>query len=173
MISAMTLKVALTGTSAAITLLLAGAIAGFFYAYSSSVMFGLDAVDPRHAIVSMQGINARVRNAVFFPAFFLTPVAAVVTAGLLVSDGHKVAAGCMAAAATVYVGGGFLPTVLINVPMNEALAIAGVSGNVDEAAKLWSEYSARWSWWNGLRTVFSMISLLLVGAGIYAWGRKS
>lgn len=168
----MPLKSAPTAIFAACTLLLTGAIAGFFYAYSSSVMFGLDAVDPRQAIVAMQGINARVRNAVFFPAFFLTPVAALVTAGLLVAAGHRVAATCMAAASVVYVGGGFLPTILISVPMNEALATAGVPSTVDEAAKLWSDYSARWSWWNGLRTFFSMISLVLVGAGIYAWGRQ-
>jgi uncharacterized membrane protein len=168
----MRLRNTLTAIFAAVTLLLTGAIAGFFYAYSSSVMFGLDAVDPRQAMVAMQGINARVRNAVFFPAFFLTPVAALITAALLSWAGHRVAATCMAAAAVVYIGGGFLPTMLINVPMNEALATAGVPGNVNEAAKLWSDYSGRWSWWNALRTVFSLLSLLLVGAGLFAWGRS-
>jgi len=66
-----------------LTLILTGAIAGFFYAYTSSVMRGLDAIPAAHAIVAMQGINATVRNWVFAPAFFGTPVAAVVTGALL------------------------------------------------------------------------------------------
>src|SRR4028119_1583110 len=68
----------------ALTLVLTGAIAGFFYAYTSSVMRGLDAIPAAHAIVAMQGINATVRNWIFAPAFFGTPVAAVVTGTLLV-----------------------------------------------------------------------------------------
>ncbi|EFG2885686.1 hypothetical protein BO068_004877, partial [Escherichia coli] len=67
---------------AALALILCGAIAGFFYAYSSSVMRGLDATDPRAAIAAMQGINATVRNAFFAPAFFGTPVACLISAGL-------------------------------------------------------------------------------------------
>ena len=46
---------ALTALSVALTLGLTGSIAGFFYAYACSVMVGLDIIDPRHAIVAMQG----------------------------------------------------------------------------------------------------------------------
>ena len=60
-----------------VTLALAGAMAGFFYAYSMSVMWALDAVDPKAAIASMQSIYIVVRNAIFFPAFFGTPVVAL------------------------------------------------------------------------------------------------
>jgi uncharacterized membrane protein len=45
-------------------------MAGFFYAYACSVMVGLDRVDDRTFIVTMQWINATVRNAAFAPAFF-------------------------------------------------------------------------------------------------------
>lgn len=55
------------------SLLLAAAIFGFFYAWVCSTMWGLDAADPAIAIQAMQAMNASVRNAVFFPAFFLTP----------------------------------------------------------------------------------------------------
>ena len=47
-----------------------GLMAGFFYAYACSVMVGLDRVDDRTFIVTMQWINATVRNAAFAPAFF-------------------------------------------------------------------------------------------------------
>ncbi len=59
-----------------------GLMAGFFYAYACSVMVGLDRVDDRTFIVTMQWINATVRNVAFAPAFFgsllLTIAAAVV-----------------------------------------------------------------------------------------------
>ena len=56
-------------------------IAGFFYAYGSSVLVGLDALAPAEAVKAMQAINARVRNWMFAPSFFcalgLTALAAI------------------------------------------------------------------------------------------------
>jgi uncharacterized membrane protein len=70
----------LAGISAAITLLLTGAMAGLFFAYSASVMMGLDAIKPEQAIAAMRSINVKIQNAVFLPAFLLVPVLAVTTA---------------------------------------------------------------------------------------------
>ncbi|MEP5029486.1 MAG: hypothetical protein ABJR02_02340, partial [Marinomonas sp.] len=66
-----------------LSLTLNAAIFGFFYAWVCSTMWGLDAADPRVAISAMQAMNASVRNAVFAPAFFGTPLALAVTAVLL------------------------------------------------------------------------------------------
>lgn len=162
----------LAALACAVTLVLTGAIAGFFYAYSSTVMRGFDAIEPHHAIAAMQGINANVRNAVFAPAFFGTPVAAVVTGTLfLVLRWHSGAILMFLAAAT-YVLGAFLPTLLINVPMNEALALVSLPRDPENAALIWSSYSIRWTWWNSLRAAFSMVSLILVACAILFAGRK-
>ena len=163
---------ALTALSAAVTLGLTGGIAGFFYAYACSVMVGLEVIDPRQAIVAMQGINATVRNVAFAPAFFGTPVAALVTALLFAHRRRKTAAWCMAAAALVYVTGAFLPTLLVNVPMNEALAQLSVPDNPAEAARVWSDYARPWTWWNILRTAFSLLALLLVGLALFVFRTK-
>lgn len=85
------------------TLLLAGAIAGFFYAYSVSVMRGLDAATPQQAIGAMQGINATIRNAWFAPAFFGTPILAAASGILLLRLKLRGAATAMSAAALAYV----------------------------------------------------------------------
>lgn len=154
----------------ALTLLLTGAIAGFFYAYTSSVMRGLDAIPAAHAIVAMQGINATVRNWVFAPAFFGTPITAVMTGALLVGLHHRRAALLMFLAATLYIAGAFLPTLLVNVPMNEALATVTAPTDPQAADRLWREYSGPWTWWNTLRTLFSSVSLLLVGSAIFLAG---
>lgn len=57
-----------------LVLLATGAIFGFFFAWVCSTMWGLDDADPRVAIEAMQAMNASVRNWVFAPAFFGTPV---------------------------------------------------------------------------------------------------
>ncbi|SEM62755.1 Uncharacterized membrane protein [Bosea lupini] len=154
-----------------VTLALAGAMAGFFYAYSMSVMWALDAVDPKAAIAAMQSINIVVRNAIFFPAFFGTPVVALVAAGLWWKQGAGQVALLLALAAIVYLAGTFLVTIVANVPMNEVLAIATIPADPEQARTLWQDYSPPWTLWNHVRTVASFASLLLVGWALYAAGQ--
>ena len=66
----------------------------------------------------------------------------------------------------LYIGGGFMVTFLVNVPMNEELARVGV-GVLDAAAlaQVRAEYEGPWNFWNGVRTVFSSLALFaLIGA---------
>ena len=125
----------------ALSLLLAGAIAGFFYAYSISVIWGLDATEPAAAIRAMQSINVSVRNAAFMPAFFGTPIVALLAAALWFAAGKNYPAILLAAAALVYLIGAFLPTLWVNVPMNEALARVAVPAEVEAARRIWAAYS--------------------------------
>ncbi len=162
----------LAGCLMALTLILTGAIAGFFYAYTSSVMRGLDAIPAAHAIVAMQGINATVRNWMFAPAFFGAPVAAIVTGALLGWRHHRTAALLMLLAAMIYLAGALLPTLLVNVPMNEALATVTVPADPQTADRLWRAYSGPWTWWNTLRTLFSFASVLVVGLAIFSSARR-
>ena len=146
-------------------LLLAGAIFGFFYAWVCSTMWGLDATDPRVAIQAMQAMNASVRNLVFAPAFFGTPLVLLLLAGWAFAVGQGGAALAFGLAGLAYLLGAFLPTVLVNVPMNEALAALQVPESREEAARIWRDYSSRWQVWNQLRCVVSGLALLLVGYG--------
>lgn len=151
------------------SLLLVAAIFGFFYAWVCSTMWGLDATSPAIAIQAMQAMNASVRNGVFFPAFFLTPFALAITAALLARAG-KLEAGLMfALAAGVYGLGGFGVTVLIHVPMNEALALVIVPGSADFTA-IWRNYSDRWQHWNQVRMVACGLCVLLTGLGLLKSG---
>lgn len=145
------------------TLLFAGAIAGFFYAYSVSVMRGLDAATPQQAIGAMQGINATIRNAWFAPAFFGTPILTAASGVLFFRHKQRGAATAMFAAALVYVLGALVPTFAVNVPMNDALAISAIPADLAEAQALWTRYSIEWTGWNQLRTLSSFACLLLVG----------
>jgi uncharacterized membrane protein len=156
----------LAGVSATPTLLLTGAVAGVFFAYSVSVMAGLDAVRPDQAIAAMRSINDKIQNAVFLTTFLLTPVAAAVTGVLLLVLDRRAAGIAFFLAAAVYVLGGLAPSFAVNIPMNDALVTAKVS------ARVWADYSARWTLWNTVRTVASLLSLFLVGAGLFLSGRQ-
>jgi uncharacterized membrane protein len=161
----------LAGSSATITLLLTGAMAGVFFAYSVSVMIGLDAIKPDQAIAAMRSINEKIQNPVFLLAFLLAPVAALATGVLLLTQGHRTAGVVLLLAAASYFLGALVPSFAVNIPMNDALDTVKVpSGG---AAQVWSDYSSRWTVWNHVRTVSSAVSLLLVGAGLFIWGTRA
>jgi uncharacterized membrane protein len=146
--------------------LFGGAIFGFFYAWVCSTMWGLDAADPRVAIAAMQAMNASVRNATFFPAFFLTPFVMALAALLAQRERRTTMATLMLAAAVVYAVGGLLLPMLVNIPMNEALAALAVPTSRAEAETLWADYSPRWQVFNQVRTGASGLSLLLATAAV-------
>jgi len=57
--------------------------------------------------------------------------------------------------------------------VNDALDTVKVPSTVEGAARVWSDYSSRWTLWNHVRTVSSSVSLLLVGAGLFIWGTRA
>jgi uncharacterized membrane protein len=154
----------MTVTAAALALLFTAAMAGVFFAYSSSVMLGLDAIAPEHAVAAMRSINVKIQNPLFLGAFLLAPVASGTAALLVRRSGAPTAAWLFGVAALVYVLGALLPTVAINVPLNDALA-----GGHGSAAQLWADFGTRWTAWNAVRTIFSTASLMLVGAALRYW----
>ncbi|WP_136636312.1 DUF1772 domain-containing protein [Pseudooceanicola onchidii] len=155
----------LTGLSLT-SLVLNGAIFGFFYAWVCSTMWGLDAADPRIAIGAMQAMNASVRNAVFFPAFFLTGPVLLITAVIAARAGRRASAQLFAAAGLLYVLGGTILTMAVNVPMNEALALVDVPATLEQARAVWADYSGPWQVFNQIRTVASGVALGLTGLAL-------
>lgn len=148
------------------SMLLSAAIFGFFYAWVCSTMWGLDAADPRTSIEAMQAMNASVRNVVFFPAFFLTPVALIASSLLLWRLSLYSGARWFAAAAITYFCFGLILTITINVPMNEALALIEVPASREGATVIWDAYSTTWQFWNQIRTLASGASFLTAVLGL-------
>ncbi|NBE82410.1 anthrone oxygenase family protein [Micromonospora rubida] len=162
----------LTAWSAAVTLAVTGLIAGVYYAFSVSVMPGLNATDTGTAIRAMTSINQKIQNPLFFVTFFGPILAATITGVLLLILGHRPAALLFFLAGAVYLVGAFIPTVALNVPMNETLDAAGVPTDPAEATRIWADYASRWTWWNTVRAGASVVSLLLAGFGLYLWGSQ-
>jgi Domain of unknown function (DUF1772) len=99
---------------------------------------------------AMQEMNDSVRNAVFFPAFFLTPV--------------------VLAAAITYLVGALIVTMAIKVPTNDDLANEAIPASTAQAQRVWDDYSGPWQAWNTVRTMFSGVSLVLAALGLAALG---
>ncbi len=151
---------------ALLSLILAAALFGFFYAWVCSTMWGLDAADPRVAIEAMQAMNASVRNAVFAPAFFGTSVLLLITT-LCLRMADQPAASLWFGIATLLVAFlGVVLTMVINVPMNEALAEVSVPDDIDAAREIWMDYSPRWQFWNQMRTLATGVAVLCIGIGL-------
>lgn len=142
-----------------LAIVLLGLLAGFFYAYSNSVMWGLDDAPPAVAIEAMKGINRVVRNPIFAASFFGAPVAtALACVRLWRRDGAPV--GLAAGLGLALSLAGVALTVAINVPMNQALAPVDVA-SVD-AASVWEDYSGRWTVWNHVRFVATLAAFAVM-----------
>lgn len=155
------------------SMLLSGMILGFFYAWVCSTMWGLDQLDPNAAIDAMNAMNISVRNLVFMPTFFLTPVLLAVTGVIAWSVGAKTSAQLFVGASVLYIAGAFIPTATINVPMNDALKLVQTPLPLEDARVVWADYSSRWQLANQARTVVAAIVFLMATVGLSKLPRQS
>lgn len=149
----------LTLVVAFVNLVLLGAVYGVFFAYSNSVVPGLDRGE--HARAAMRDINVVIINPRFLATFVGPVVTTAATGFLLLGIDETTPALLYFAAAVVYLLGSLVVTGRLNVPMNNAL---------EDGTLTWADYAPRWRRWNTVRTVSSMVALVLCGAGLYVWG---
>ena len=157
---------------AALALLHSGAMFGFFYAWVCSTMWGLDAADPNVAISSMQAMNASVRNPVFALGYFGTPLVLATVALATWKGEERPAAILVGSGSLLYILGVMIPTSMVNVPLNEALAAVEAPLAGPRAEQVWLSYSVPWQFWNTIRAVAAGAALLLVAVGIQRPGRS-
>ncbi len=158
----------IAATSAGLAVISCGAIFGFFFAWVSSTMWGLDAVDPRVAIAAMQAMNTSVRNPIFAFVFFGTPIITLLAALLSFRAGGAEAAATLLFGSALYLLGVVLTTVAFNVPLNETLAAIEVPRDRAAAQVLWSEYSSPWQAFNQIRTVVSGVVLAMAARALHS-----
>jgi uncharacterized membrane protein len=152
----------LTLTGATLT---TGLISGFFYAYACSVTLGLALLPDEQYVEAMQAINATVRNGVFTFSFFGATLFLVLALVVHTPRLRTRRFMLIALAAVLYIGGGFMLTFVVNVPMNQELALVSSEAAPATLAQIRAEYEGPWNFWNGVRTVFSSLAFLaLIGA---------
>jgi uncharacterized membrane protein len=142
-----------------------GLVAGVFYAYAVSVNLGLAEQPDAGYVAAMQAINERIQNPLFFASFF---GAVLFLLAALAAHFPRPRSGrfwLVTLACALYIGGGFLLTVFVNVPLNEQLARVAANASPGELAGARAAYEGPWDFWNGVRAVLSSLAFVaLVGA---------
>jgi uncharacterized membrane protein len=141
-----------------------GIVAGIFFGFSSFIMAGLGRIAPAAGIAAMQQINITVINPWFFAAFFGTAILGIAVALLALLQWQSAPVFWLVAGAALYVIGCVIVTMVFNVPLNNALA--AVSPESADGAKLWARYLTDWTWWNSFRTAASALAMVAFMVGL-------
>jgi uncharacterized membrane protein len=144
-----------------------GLMAGVFYAYAVSVNLGLAERPDASYVATMNEINEKIQNPLFFLGFF---GAAVFPVAALVAHLPRRRSGLyrlIVLACALYVGGSFLVTALANVPLNDELARVATDAPASELARARAAYEEPWNFWNNVRGLFSVAAFAaLIGASL-------
>jgi uncharacterized membrane protein len=141
-------------TLEALTLLAAlgsGLIAGFFLAFSATVMWALERQPPPAGIAAMQTINVVVLNPIFLGIFFGTAILSLGLDIVALLRWPEPGSAYLLAGSLLYFIGTFLVTLIFNVPLNNALA--AIKPDSAEGNAVWTHYLRVWTAWNHVRTV--------------------
>lgn len=138
--------------------------AGLFFIFSVCIMAAFARLSPAEGAAAMNAINVVIQNPWFFSAFFGGALLSLVLAILGFMQGGT--GGLMAAAGgVVFLVAVIGVTVVVNVPLNDALA-AAPAGSAEQAT-LWQRYLDVWTMWNHVRALGS-----LVAVGLFAFALR-
>ncbi|WP_414584451.1 DUF1772 domain-containing protein [Scytonema sp. PCC 10023] len=137
-----------------------GLVAGVFFAFSTFVMNALTRLPPKEGIAAMQSINITAINPLFMVALFGTAAACIFLAVSSVLKWHQHGATYLLVGSLLYLIGTVGVTLVFNVPLNNALAIAKPDST--EGANLWARYLINWTFWNHVRTIAALAAAAAV-----------
>jgi uncharacterized membrane protein len=145
------------------TTVLAGLMAGLFYAFSISVVSGLGELPDAEFIRAFQGINRAILNPVFLLCFLSILVLLPVCTFLHFSRPADMQFRLILAAALIYITGVFAVTAAGNMPLNNALDAFNVTtSSLSEIHQQRLAFEARWNMLNHIRTICSTMSMVLL-----------
>jgi uncharacterized membrane protein len=129
-----------------------GVMAGFFYAYSFSVMPALRAADAAVFVEVMQRINVAILNGWFALAFGGALVFTAAATVLYAISGPAAVLVPVIVALVLYVAQLAL-TRGLHIPLNNGLDAAGPPGRTADPAAARETFETRWVRWNHVRTL--------------------
>ena len=141
-------------------------VAGFLFAFALVVMPGIRSLNDREFIRAFQVMDRVIQNnQPIFVLVWVGSVVALVTSAVL-GIGQLDGAGrqLIVLAALAYLFGVQLPTVTINIPLNNKLQTLDVDAMNDTTKKAARrDFEPRWNLWNSIRAAFaSLASALLI-----------
>lgn len=138
----------------AVAVISMAAMGGIYFVFSAFVMQALAAVPAgAHA---MTEINRVIVRSLFVPLFVLSSLLALflLLHGLLIPFSPALFSGSL-----IYLVGMLLCTGLFNVPLNHQLE---QRLEHDPDRHFWAHYCRRWTRWNHLRTISSLLAAMLI-----------
>lgn len=155
-----------------ITLILCtGALFGFFYTMSISIMPGLDLTAPYSAILANQEIGHATQNYFFAVPMIGTPLLAAFAAVYYFRQQDRRLALLFAGAIASWIGM-LVVTLTLNVPLNQILDGLQITAEQEDLTQLWASYSVDWQVYNWLRVGFSGLSLFFAAIAFQSTANK-
>jgi len=141
-------------------------VAGLLFIFAIVVMPGIKRLNDREFIRAFQVMDGVIQNN--HPLFILVWVGSAVAliASAIIGTGQLDGVGrlLIIVAALAYIFGVQLPTIAINIPLNnklQTLNVDAINGTAQKTAR--QAFEPRWNWWNAFRTtVASLASILLI-----------
>ena len=143
-----------------VTAIACALVAGFFFAFSTTVMKALGRLPAEQGIAAMQSINVVVINPLVMTALFGTALAcAVLVVAAFVEWGEAYAV-YLLLGGLLYIAGVVVLTIAYHVPRNDAMAALDPADAT--SAGHWTRYARTWTAWNHVRTVAPLASATLL-----------
>ncbi len=146
--------------------LLCSLVAGFLFAFAIIVMPGLKAVPDREFIRAFQVMDGVIqRKQPLFMAVWVGSVVTLIISGVLGSwQLDYISKIILWLAGFIYIIGVQLPTITINIPLNNRLQTIDTSSQDTVLLKqARQDFESRWNFWNAPRTVLaSLVSVVLI-----------
>jgi uncharacterized membrane protein len=143
-----------------VTALACGLVAGFFFAFSTTVMKALARLPAAQGVAAMQSVNVVVINPLVMAALFGTGLACV---GLVIAafvEWGESYAPYLLVGGLLYLVGAVVVTIAYHVPRNDAFA--AVDPNGADAVGHWDRYVRTWTAWNHVRTIAPLASAAIL-----------
>ena len=146
----------------------AGLMAGVYFAFSGFIMRSFDRLGAVQAVNAMNSINQVILKSWFMHVFFGSTLLYVALSILALIDSDLPGRWLLFITGVLYVTGMFLCTAMFNVPLNNRLAESADDENAK--AEFWAHYYLYWTRWNHLRSVCSLLTMLLSIQYLVAFG---
>ena len=145
--------------------------AGVFLLYAHTIMPGLGRTDDRTFVGAFQAIDRAILNPWFLGGSFFGPLALGGLAGVL-SLGRPELVWIAVAVALWMIA--VVITVVVNVPLNDALKAAGDPDSIANLGAVREAFNeARWRTWNLIRVALTLSSFALVTSALLVHGRAA
>lgn len=138
-------------------------MAGLFFAWSCSVTPGLARLSNAEYISVMKSMNRAIQNPLFFTCFFGAAILLPLSTFFYYGSSFQTVFWLLMTTTILYEIGVMGVTIFGNVPLNESLEAFDLqTSSVDEIAAQRARFEGPWNRLNHIRTVTSVIALVLI-----------